>query len=102
MQLKTPASNAAQLVTGHASDCNSEVKRVVPSPFTMALRRTAYTPGTVRQSVILVLCIYLSRVKCKIDFAQFCKIVRLTDARSMGQRCFNNLASKQERVLFTA
>ena len=34
-----------------------------------------YTPGTVRQSVILVLYIYLSRVKCKIDIAQFCKLV---------------------------
>ena len=75
MQLKTPASNAAQLVSGHASDCKSEIKRVVPGPITMALRRTAYTPGTVRQSVIVVLYIYLSRVKCKIDIVQFCKLV---------------------------
>ena len=76
-QLNASASNAA-LVTVHASDCNSKIKRVVPSPITMALRRTAYTPGTVRQSVILVLYIYLSRVKCKIDIVQFCKLVRLS------------------------
>ena len=92
-QLNASASNAA-LVTVHASDCNSKIKRVVSGPITMALRRTAYTPGTVRQSVILVLYIYLSRVKCKIDIVQFCKLVRL----SMGQRCFNNLAFQKRSL----
>ena len=75
MQLKTLASNAAQLVTGHASDCNSEVKRVDPGPITMVLRSTPNTPGAVCQSVNLVLQIYLSRVKCKIDIVHFCKLV---------------------------
>ena len=38
---KKPESNA-ELVTVHASDWNSQIKRVVPGPITMAMRRTAY------------------------------------------------------------
>ena len=81
------ASNATQLITDHASDCNWEIKRA--DPITVALRLTANTTaGTVLQSVILGLYVYLSRVECKIDIVPVCKLLLVTDARFNGPAVF--------------